>query len=405
MMAQTSEKGEHVTGYMQSEMSESFVGTGPQGTMCAKNNVKKIEMESERTSAPTHLKNETDVYDENISDERSYSQLGWMKLLIIAYNVTYDVMTLYYDNLNTAAMSKNHIQHSWTKFLICCQLSIRKFVEEKIIVPKLEIQLADKGAKNLDEFGDIVDCIDINNQPAFSHPLLMNHKLQYAEVISNAERDESYEEVYGTTSVYDVSVTNNQSTSAVMYIRNGPDSTNYIGMGWHTDNFKNTGCFNLQCSGFVQTSKNNYLGGRFVNTSVIDGRIIEMTISITQDSETKNWWVTNENEMIGYFPASLFSNNMPFLQVGWGGRTSNPQGGPSPPMGSGRFPIDDKYDHASYFLDIKFRYHSTNTSPENSLMQVVSDKPNCFYAKYFDRNFPDIGYSLLFGGPGGNCDD
>ncbi|XP_050908515.1 uncharacterized protein LOC127122176 [Lathyrus oleraceus] len=339
------------------------------------------------------------------------------------------------------------------------------------------------------EFGDIVDCIDINNQPAFSHPLLMNHKLQkipsfrttirnnkknsvnistkatfglqkdkcptgtisikrttkddlirgkayfnnglihsihgnhYAEVISNAERDESYEEVYGTTSVYDVSVTNNQSTSAVMYIRNGPDSTNYIGMGWHvapqmyndnaahfyvvwtTDNFKNTGCFNLQCSGFVQTSKNNYLGGRFVNTSVIDGRIIEMTISITQDSETKNWWVTNENEMIGYFPASLFSNNMPFLQVGWGGRTSNPQGGPSPPMGSGRFPIDDKYDHASYFLDIKFRYHSTNTSPENSLMQVVSDKPNCFYAKYFDRNFPDIGYSLLFGGPGGNCDD
>ncbi|CAK8537996.1 unnamed protein product [Lathyrus sativus] len=338
------------------------------------------------------------------------------------------------------------------------------------------------------EFGYIVDCIDINNQPAFKHPLLTNHKLQknpnlrttirnnrknsvnsstkatfglqndncpigtvpvrratkedlirgksyfnnglvdhihgnhYAEVLSDAERGESFVGVYGTTSIYSVSVTNDQSSSAVMYIRNGPDSTNYIGMGWHvapqlyndnathfyvvwtTDNFKNTGCFNLQCSGFVQTNTKNYLGGRFVDTSVIDGQMIDMTISIVQNRETKNWWVTFENDMIGYFPASLFPNT-PFLQVGWGGRTSNTQGGPSPPMGSGRFPIDDKYNHASYFIRIQFQYSSTNTSPENSLIQILSDKPNCFYAKYFDRNFEDFGYSLQFGGPGGNCDD
>ncbi|KAJ1427773.1 Neprosin activation peptide, partial [Sesbania bispinosa] len=28
------------------------------------------------------------------------------------------------------------------------------------------------------KFGDIIDCIDINKQPAFDHPLLKNHKLQ-----------------------------------------------------------------------------------------------------------------------------------------------------------------------------------------------------------------------------------
>ncbi|KAI5395352.1 hypothetical protein KIW84_061806 [Lathyrus oleraceus] len=122
MMAQITERldqiGGHVTSHMQSEIGESFVGTGPQGTMClsqsksAKNNVEKTEMESERTPAPTHLKDENGVYDENISDGSSCSELGWMKLLIIAYNVTHDVMTLYYDNLNTATMSKNHIQHS-----------------------------------------------------------------------------------------------------------------------------------------------------------------------------------------------------------------------------------------------------------------------------------------------------
>ncbi|XP_058744753.1 protein neprosin-like isoform X1 [Vicia villosa] len=338
------------------------------------------------------------------------------------------------------------------------------------------------------EFGYIVDCIDINNQPAFDHPLLINHKLQknpsfrttitnnrrnsvnistkatfgiqkdkcpigtvpikrttkdsliseksyftnslfdhihgnhYAEVYSDAERSDSFVGVYGTSSVYNVNVQNGQSSSAVMYIRNGPDSTNYIGMGWHvapelyndsathfyvvwtTDNFKNKGCFNLQCSGFVQTSRKNYLGGRFVNTSVIDGRMIEMKMSIVQDHDTKNWWVSNENEMIGYFPASLFPD-MPFLQVGWGGRTSSTQGGPSPPMGSGRFPADDKYDHASYFINIKFQYKNTNTSPEDSLIHVVSDKPNCYYAKYFEKNFAELGYALQFGGPGGNCGD
>jgi hypothetical protein len=55
MMAQTSEKRKHMTGCMQSEVSESFVGTGTQGA---------IEIES-------------------ISDESNNSQPGWMKLLII----------------------------------------------------------------------------------------------------------------------------------------------------------------------------------------------------------------------------------------------------------------------------------------------------------------------------------
>lgn len=28
------------------------------------------------------------------------------------------------------------------------------------------------------EDGDIIDCVDINKQPAFDHPLLKNHKIQ-----------------------------------------------------------------------------------------------------------------------------------------------------------------------------------------------------------------------------------
>jgi hypothetical protein len=71
----------------------------------AKNNVEKIGM----TPAPTHVEGENGVHNEYIEDGSSWSQLGWMKLLMIAYNVTHDVMTLYYDNPNAATRSKNHI--------------------------------------------------------------------------------------------------------------------------------------------------------------------------------------------------------------------------------------------------------------------------------------------------------
>ncbi|KAI5390825.1 hypothetical protein KIW84_075927 [Lathyrus oleraceus] len=162
MMAQIDRRvdqiGGHVTSHMQSEVGKSFVGLGLQvkqieGTMClsqsksAKNNVEKIGMDSERTPAPTHLRDESGVYAEDIADVSSYSQQGWSKLLMIAYNVTHDVMTLYYDNLNATTMSKNPIQHSWTKHINCCHHSIRKFVEDKLIALKHEMQLADKFAR------------------------------------------------------------------------------------------------------------------------------------------------------------------------------------------------------------------------------------------------------------------
>ena len=153
---------EHLASHIQSEVGKSFVGLGLQvkqieGPMClsqsksAKNNVEKIGMESERTPAPTHLKDENGVYAEYIADGSSCSQQGWLKLLMIAYNVTHDVMTLYYDNLNATTMSKNPIQHSWTKHIDFCHHSIREFVEDKITALKHEMQLADKFARVLDD--------------------------------------------------------------------------------------------------------------------------------------------------------------------------------------------------------------------------------------------------------------
>lgn len=106
--------------------------------------------------------------------------------------------------------------------------------------------------------------------------------------------------------------------------------------------------------------------------------------------------------MIGYFPASLFPNMENAHQVGWGGRTSTTQGGPSPKMGSGYFP-DGIFTHSSYFINVGFQIENSQEyiGPHDYEVEEVTDNSNCFVAKYY--GLQKVGYSLQFGGPGGNC--
>ncbi|CAK8538110.1 unnamed protein product [Lathyrus sativus] len=332
------------------------------------------------------------------------------------------------------------------------------------------------------KFGYIIDCVDINKQPAFDHPLLMNHKLQkkpsflnsfkknngknssttttlgfhiercpvgtipirrttsddlfrgklYFDNILSVETPgkhvaevtltpSTYYGVGGTSSVYNVKVEKGQSSAAVIWVKSGSsDSTNYIGIGWHvapelynddgthlyvvwtTDNFK-TGCYNLQCPGFVQTNRDAHLGGRFDKTSTQNGEMVEIEISIYQDPNTKNWWIYNSQKLLGYFPSSIFSNLNSASEVGWTGQTRAPVNAPSPPMGSGSYP-DRNILHASYFTHISYQDDSrTNREPNKESTRTFSDAPNCYRAEYYGDEGSEFGYTLQFGGPGGNC--
>lgn len=48
-----------------------------------------------------------------------------------------------------------------------------------------------------------------------------------------------------------------------------------------SDNFGQTGCYNLRCPGFVQTHPGFYLGYRANKTSTYGGEILEIGLSIT----------------------------------------------------------------------------------------------------------------------------
>jgi hypothetical protein len=110
---------------------------------------------------------------------------------------------------------------------------------------------------------------------------------------------------------------------------------------------------------------------------------------------------------IGYFPKHIFENMFTADQVGWGGSTLTPAGVSSPPMGSGDFPNDD-FIYGSYFREVGFQNDSRNGinyGPYGDFIDIYNDGPKCYGVKYYGNQRGKVGYSLMFGGPGGNCNN
>ncbi|KAL2317248.1 hypothetical protein Fmac_031124 [Flemingia macrophylla] len=123
------------------------------------------------------------------------------------------------------------------------------------------------------------------------------------------------------------------------------------------------------------------------------------------DKNTKNWWLSVQNQHIGYFPEKLFSGMSSANIVGWGGETITPKGIPSPPMGSGYFPDGDLI-HACYFRHVTFQNASwQNYGPEDYRQDIFNDKPDCYKAQFYGYVGKESEYALLFGGPGGDCEN
>ncbi|XP_057437943.1 uncharacterized protein LOC130730072 [Lotus japonicus] len=229
--------------------------------------------------------------------------------------------------------------------------------------------------------------------------------------------------VNGTSSVWQPIVEKDQSSAALTWVQNGPiNALNEIAAGWHVapqlyngdvgthlfaqwtvDTFQNTGCYNVLCSGYIQTDHSYYLCGRLLKTSE-HNNIIEFQVGITQDPDTKSWWLNVENTNIGYFPTELFTNLALYAkQVGWGGRTTH-AGIPSPPMGSGVFPDMDTRG-ASYFRWVSFKNGTRYYDTPDYLTKAFTDNDDCYRAKFYGYEKNNIGSILQFGGLGGKCDN
>ncbi|CAA0356751.1 unnamed protein product [Arabidopsis thaliana] len=86
-----------------------------------------------------------------------------------------------------------------------------------------------------------------------------------------------------------------------------------------------TGCYNLWCPGFIQTSDTIVIGGSITPISAFEGNQFEITISIWKDRKSGNWWLSlgSNHSLVGYWPAAIFANLAYADDVQWGGEIVN----------------------------------------------------------------------------------
>ncbi|PIA46355.1 hypothetical protein AQUCO_01500109v1 [Aquilegia coerulea] len=223
--------------------------------------------------------------------------------------------------------------------------------------------------------------------------------------------------------VYTPNMLPDQYSEGAMWINNGPpDQLNSIQVGWTVnptlygdnrthlfgywtaDGFKETGCFDILCPGFVQVSAATTLGLILEPTS--HGRVqYESLFNVFQDAKTGDWWlaIIPRDLLVGYWPRYLFTSLASHAdQIGWGGEVFSPRNVPTPPMGSGQFNMKDRKvtcnARAIELIDENHKYRDLR------FVEIITDgfSYNHCYGVGYTGFVRYVGYNVLFGGPGGS---
>ncbi|KAG2326145.1 hypothetical protein Bca52824_008873 [Brassica carinata] len=116
------------------------------------------------------------------------------------------------------------------------------------------------------------------------------------------------------------------------------------------------------------------------------------------------WWLQINKELVGYWPAKLFSSlGKGATEVLWGGEIVNEKTGgkhTSTDMGSGHF-ANEGYRKASYFRNL-MTVDKTNTLREPQGVYPTVTNDNCYSIKE-GRNGTSWGFNFFYGGPGLNA--
>ncbi|KEH20177.1 carboxyl-terminal peptidase [Medicago truncatula] len=172
---------------------------------------------------------------------------------------------------------------------------------------------------------------------------------------------------------------------------------------WTTDAYQGTGCYNLLCSGFVQTSSNIAIGAAISPTSTYNGGQFDISLMIWKDPKHGNWWLEyGSGNLIGYWPSSLFTHlKDSATMVQFGGEIVNTMSTgahTSTQMGSGHF-AEEGFAKAAYFRNMQVVDSDNSLIPLPNL-NVVANRPNCYNIQEGTNN--GWGNYFYYGGPGRN---
>jgi len=179
---------------------------------------------------------------------------------------------------------------------------------------------------------------------------------------------------------------------------------------WTADGYNHTGCYNLTCGAFVQTSGGWYFGGGWGTYSTFGGAQYEFRAQYYLYQG--NWWLglgnANSITWVGYYPGSIYGSgpmrtNAQLIEFGSESVGSNPW----PPEGSGGW-ASWGWSYAGYQRELYYWAYPSAYAYWDSLT-AAQPSSNCYTiaGPYWGGYTPpsnDWGIYFYFGGPGGyNC--
>lgn len=167
------------------------------------------------------------------------------------------------------------------------------------------------------------------------------------------------------------------------------------------DDYSSTGCYNLDCSGFVQTNSSIALGTTWSNYSTNGGS--QYGFSLQYQYYQGNWWLYVQGTALGYYPGSVYNggamaSNAAVTEYGGESYTG---GSDWPQMGSGQF-ASAGWEQAAFQNDIY--YVDTSSNAYYSSLNTDETNPSCYTIAYTPSSSGGSwGTYFYFGGPGGDC--
>ncbi|KAJ1439089.1 hypothetical protein SESBI_02873 [Sesbania bispinosa] len=172
---------------------------------------------------------------------------------------------------------------------------------------------------------------------------------------------------------------------------------------WTTDAYQATGCYNLLCSGFVQTNNRIAIGAAITPRSDYNGRQFDIGLMVWKDPKHGHWWLEfGSGLLVGYWPAYLFSHLRSHASmVQFGGEIVNTRSRgyhTGTEMGSGHF-AEEGFRKAAYFRNLQVVDWDNNLLPLSNIHQLA-DHSNCYDIREGRNNV--WGTYFYYGGPGRN---
>ncbi|CAA7050573.1 unnamed protein product [Microthlaspi erraticum] len=259
---------------------------------------------------------------------------------------------------------------------------------------------------------DLLRSDSIENYGRKSPPTIFHHDgAQTQEVHEHACVQVDHGRFHGSKSRISIwkpnVLTTREFSLAQTWVVNGERVTglNTLESGWQSDTYGETGCYNLDCPGFVQVNRDISLGAALNTFSTYNGDQYDFELTIQKDPYTGLWWLIFETQLVGYWPSSI----VPKLahsarKIAWGGEiVYYARGGGThthTQMGSGHF-AENGFKKAAYINNLKFiNTYNNPISPFPQSLEATVTRPECYNLRIGSSQ--RWGTYIFYGGPGRN---